>query len=309
MSEFLKEPVYSRRSFTTSPERVTGLQAICASRILGDVQNIHKEKRIPIQSVGFNHPEARRDAIDHYYLQEIDRQAEIASRNIRSAVIDGCAAEHPHDPAVWGALQATMFSTICIARLLKPAGVKHAYPGMSKNASDRHANDRGKRLREMLGVEDNDFILHVTKVRNAFEHYDEHIDSRFADGVTCFADWYITDKHALITPPSPNQASRAVGMRVFYPAGGMLYFEQDELDLFELDLELIEMKKRIKKIKDERVRYGVSALYGGHQVVQLMSDELTEYRFNEWQRQRSQALGTTPEATLVVPEQASGDGG
>ncbi|MEU8233918.1 hypothetical protein AB0C12_30395 [Actinoplanes sp. NPDC048967] len=51
---------------------------------------------------------------------------------------------------------------------------------MSQNQTKKFAKRRGDRLREVLGVEDDSFIFEVEKVRNAFEHYDEHLDSRMA---------------------------------------------------------------------------------------------------------------------------------
>ena len=269
----------------------------------GRVENINQQKPIPLSSVGFDNPEAKEAAIERYYLNEIDRQAEIAALNINSAVMAGCRTRNPHDPLVWSALQSMMFSTICILRLLDPRSVYDAYPGMSKSASLRHAKARGKRLRELLEIGDDSFILKVDAVRNAFEHYDEHIDSRFVGGAYSLTDWYITDGHAFKTPPKFGaQPAGAVGMRVFFPAGGMLYFDDEELDLFELELDLLEIRRLIPlKLEELSAQFkGMRALFGGHHAVVLMSAEHVQYRFNEWQRLRSEALQAAPQMELVA---------
>jgi hypothetical protein len=107
------------------------------------VTNLNQPKAIPLNSVGFDDPHARANAIDRYYLKEIDRQAEIAALGIHSAIFSGCATRNPHDAQVWASLQTVMFSAICIARLLKPGKVLRPYPGKSLAESQQHANARG----------------------------------------------------------------------------------------------------------------------------------------------------------------------
>jgi hypothetical protein len=82
----------------------------------------------------------------------------------------------------------------------------------------------------------------------------------------------------------------------------MLYFEDDELDLFELELELLEIRRVIpERIKELNTKG--RALFGGHQVVSLMTQELVQYRFSEWQRLRKEALQAIPEEQPQIPPQ------
>src|SRR6187551_3778 len=143
------------------------------------------QKRIPVFSIGFSTDDARQAATDIYYLHELDRQAELSTSSIYFAVMRGRETKDPHDTKVWGALQNALFALVCIARLLKAGNVKEGYPGLSQNQAKKFAKRRGEKLREMLEVEDDSHILDIGEVRNAFEHYDEHLDSRFVSGVEC----------------------------------------------------------------------------------------------------------------------------
>ncbi|MBM0259754.1 hypothetical protein [Micromonospora sp. 4G55] len=139
-----------------------------------------EEKRIPMATIGFTTEDAREAARDSFYLDELDRQAEIASNSIFHAIMRGRETKNPHDPRVWGALQNTLFATICIARLLKPGPVRE-YPGLTKQQSQKYADERGEKLRKMLDVEDDCHILDVKAVRDAYEHYDEFFDRHLRD--------------------------------------------------------------------------------------------------------------------------------
>ncbi|MFD6771107.1 hypothetical protein ACFWC6_33360 [Micromonospora chalcea] len=248
------------------------------------------EKRIPMVSIGFTTDDARKAAIDKYYLGELDRQAELATSSIYFAVMRGRETKHPQDPKVWGALQNTLFAAICIARLLKPGPVRE-YPGMTKQQSQQFADERGERLRNLLEIEDDSAILDVKLVRDAYEHYDEYFDRHLAGGAECFSDWYITDRYIFKTPAAQNPQSKAVGIRVFYPAGGFLFFEDKKLHLFELDVELIELRQKIAEKGgelDERIKG--RALGGGHEVEEVLNDFMRDQRFMDWKHHRTEAL-------------------
>ncbi|MFJ6198851.1 hypothetical protein [Micromonospora sp. NPDC092111] len=251
-----------------------------------------EEKRIPLASVGFTSDEARQAATDSYYLEELDRQAELAINSIYLAVMRGRDTKDPRDPKVWGALQNTLFAAICIARLLKPSIVKKPYhSSMTKQQSQQFADDRGKKLRDMLNVEDDCHILDVKAVRDAYEHYDEYFDRHLAGGAECFSDWYITDRNVLKTPPDQGTPSKAVGIRVFYPAGGILLFEDRMLHLFELEVELIELRVKIADALEEvNAKITGRALFGGHILEPVMTEQRAQQRFMEWQHRRAEAL-------------------
>ena len=249
-----------------------------------------RPRRIPVASVGFASDEAREAAINCYYLTELDRQAELAANSIHFAVMRGRETEDTSDPKVWGALQNSLFAAICIARLLKPGAIRKAHRGKTRNDSQAAADKRGAELRRILDVEDDCHILDVYAVRNAYEHYDEHFGHHLANGAECFADWYITDGAVLRTPPN-EEAPRAVGIRIFYPDGGVLLFEDKELHLFELEVELIELRVKIADaLKELRPKLDSRAWFGGHTPDALMSKRQADQRFMSWQIYRAKAL-------------------
>ncbi|MBM0258963.1 hypothetical protein JNW89_21525 [Micromonospora sp. 4G55] len=110
-------------------------------------------------------------------------------------------------------------------------------------------------------------------------------------GAECFSDWYITDRYRFKTPPTNQTPSKAVGIRVFYPAGGILFFEDKQLHLFELEVELLELRVKIAdKQRELKARFAGRALGGGHVLEQVMDDVRQQQRFMEWQHLRAEAL-------------------
>ncbi|MEV0811226.1 hypothetical protein, partial [Micromonospora sp. NPDC050200] len=103
--------------------------------------------------------------------------------------------------------------------------------------------------------------------------------------------WYITDRNVLKTPPDQSTPSKAVGIRVFYPAGGILLFEDRMLHLFELEVELIELRVKIADALEEaKAKITGRALFGGHILEPVMSEQRAQQRFMEWQHRRAEAL-------------------
>jgi hypothetical protein len=54
------------------------------------------------------------------YLSELDRQAKIATRAFGRAWV-GAIARQPDEDQVWADLQATLFATIILERIIRPA--------------------------------------------------------------------------------------------------------------------------------------------------------------------------------------------
>jgi len=264
---------------------------------------VSEQKRIPISTIAFDNPNAREAAVDCIYLQEIDRQAELAIAAIQLAVMRGRDTRDPHDPKVWGALQNSLFAAICIHRILKPARVKGCYPGLnSHQESQDFADARGARLRKILDVADDSYILEVDEVRNEYEHYDESFDKKVTGGAECFSDWYITDQAVLRTPDDPSPT--AVGLRVFFAAGGILYFEDKELMVFELQVELIELRAKLASaIRETRKRVRGRGRFGGHNLHPLMTEARIGQRFDQWRHASAEAL------EALAKEHAIDDGG
>ncbi|KIR64734.1 hypothetical protein TK50_03695 [Micromonospora haikouensis] len=239
--------------------------------------------------MGFPDPESREAAKNSHFLDELDRQAELAIRSIHFAVMRGRETRDARDPKVWGSLQNALFAAICIARIFNPKVRK--YPGMTKDESQAYADRRGKTLRDLLQVKDDCHILEVNSVRDAYEHYDEYFEKHLLNGVDCFSDWYITDRLVLKTASHPGGSWSSAGLRVFYPAGGVLIFDERRLYLFELEVELIELRVRIAdKLKELRESIKGRANYGGHIGEVVMTGQETSQRFMEWQHRRAEAL-------------------
>jgi hypothetical protein len=263
---------------------------------------VTEQKRMPMYTIGFDDPDARQAAVDIFYFQELDRQAELAIAAMQLAVMRGRDTRDPHDPKVWGALQNSLFAAICIHRILKPARVKGCYPGLnSHQESQDYADARGKRLREILGVADDSYILQVDKVRNEYEHYDESFDKKVTGGAECFSDWYITDQKVLRTPDDPSPT--AVGLRVFFAAGGILYFEDKELMLFELQVEMIELRVKLARATREASRRVKGrGRFGGHNLHPLMSEARIQQRFDQWRHGHAEALEALEKEQMIDRE-------
>lgn len=206
------------------------------------------------------------------------------------AVMRGRETRDPHDPRVWGALQNSLFAAICIHRILKPARVKGCYPGLNTHQeSQAFANDRGERLRKALDIANDSHILQVDEVRNEYEHYDESFDKKITGGAECFSDWYITDQKVLRTPNDPSPT--AVGLRVFFATGGILYFEDKELMVFELQVELIELRAKLARvIRETKKRIKGRGRFGGHILHPLMTEVRIQQRFDQWKHARAEAM-------------------
>jgi hypothetical protein len=258
------------------------------------------EKRIPLYTIAFKDSESRRAATDIFYFHELDRQAELAINAINLAVRRGREVSDPHDPKVWGAVQNILFAAICISRILRPGRVKGTYPTMANNQkSQEYADERGKRLRTELEVEDDSFILKVDVVRNEYEHYDESFDKKILSGAECFSDWYITDRNVFRTPDNPSPT--AVGMRVFFAPGGILYFEDKELHVLELEVELIELRTKIvRKIREAQKKIKGRGKFGGHNLHPLMTDFRIKQRFDQWQHARAEAMEALAEEQAKI---------
>jgi hypothetical protein len=261
----------------------------------------NRSRTIPLQSVSFGDPESSAAARDHVYLDELARQAEIATQNIAEAWKRGLQVPNPRDPVTWSLLQAALFAAIVIARILRPRGVRK-YPTLTQAESREYADSRGSRLRELLEVDEDSPLFDVEDVRHAFEHVDERLDAKLAAGVYSLSDWYITDGYAAVTPEQPLEAG-GVGLRIFFPAGGILIFGHNEVDLYELDYALLQLRNQARSARD-RLRTVGRGRFGGQQMVQLMSPDMVRHRCRKWLRMRTE-MGVPLDVALEFPSKAS----
>jgi hypothetical protein len=130
------------------------------------------DRPIPIRSIDYQDLASREAARDLVFLDELDRQAEIANRSIAEAWKRESHTQDVHDPQTWSLLQGALFAAIIVARILKPRDVR-PYPPLTAKESLEVAELRGGRLRSLLEIDEDSGLFSVEVVRNSFEHFDE----------------------------------------------------------------------------------------------------------------------------------------
>ncbi|MFD1662538.1 hypothetical protein ACFSL4_31290 [Streptomyces caeni] len=230
--------------------------------------------------------EALRDTV---YLDELNRQASIVNNNIAFAWRRAAAECSPTDAKVWSALQAALFAAIIVQRILHPGGV-HQYPHHKTQKESRDfARRRGQHLRDLLGKAADAEIIRLTKdVRDPFEHVDERLDQLMTPDAIALSDWYISTGRALLTPET-GVGSVGYGLRVFYPDGGFLYFGREKLDLYLLDLAMLQLRTAIGAVQgDLQKRTRGRNAFGGSQLVDLLPEGRAYQRTEYWLAERQQ---------------------
>lgn len=188
--------------------------------------------------------EASTEALQlRYYLEELKRQSEMASRSITRGWTRAVHPETPsNDAIVWGDLQSALFASIVVCRILQPVGVwKH---------QDR-AEQRGAKLRQLLHIDGGSALFSVRKVRNSFEHFDERLDAAFVAKRASLIDWHISKDGVRLRTPEESQVPVGEALRQFFPGSGRLHFGEDGLDLFALDCALLELTSKAATLCDE----------------------------------------------------------
>lgn len=129
------------------------------------------------------------------------------------------------------------------------------YPHHSTSAeSAEYARNRGRGLRELLAIPEDSYLIAVANVRDPFEHIDERLDHLMRDEVISVSDWYVSDGTVLLTPDAETIQSASgmgYGLRMFFPAGGILSFDDQTLDLYLLDLTILGLRKSIEMARKE----------------------------------------------------------
>jgi hypothetical protein len=263
-----------------------------------------QRRRVPIQSLRGQTEEATEALRDGVYLDEIERQAVIVNNNIAFAWRQAMGDCSPADPDVWAALQAALFAAIVVQRVLSPGRVyKYAHHQTQQESQD-FAQRRGQRLRQLLGVPSDASFLRVQKVRDPFEHVDERLDQLMTPEASSLSDWYISTGRALVTPnaeASPGLSSVGYGLRVFFPAGGVLYFGNETLDIYELDIAMLDIREAISVARTElQQKVRGRNIFGGGQLVDLLPESHVQQRAAGWladRDRRGHGLGVS----LIVP--------
>ena len=140
------------------------------------------------------------------------------------------AADHlakASDPIeVWCSIQSILVAAANVSKILWPVGKSYMA--------------RGKRLRELLGVDDRNLLSDRT-LRNHFEHYDERIE-----------DWFDNNNSAVymdsrIDPfePTPWSLPRLY-QRSYNPTSQKLSFRDETIDLAGLLSALAEVREKCR---------------------------------------------------------------
>jgi len=245
-------------------------------------------RRIPLRSVTSGGQAIDQDLHDGVYLEELDRQALIADAALTTAWQRGMTRT-VDDAPTWSHLQAALFAGIVVARILNPGHSVKSYPGRNKQQAAAQA--RGRRLRHRLGVDLSSPLFDVTAVRDSLEHFDERLDAALAPNPTNISDWYITDGVALVTSDAATAAGvpSGIGLRVFSPLGGILRFQDAELDLFAWDQALLGLRQHIGTARAAILSSPGRHPFGGQDRIELRSPAEARHSCELWLAQREVA--------------------
>ena len=222
------------------------------------------------------------------YFQELARQATIYNvchERARRRALEPATSQD--DALVWADLQGSLFAAIVVQRLLQPVLAQVRKQGYRTQAEARRfADERGQRLRNLLAVPDGAPFLAVSSLRNSFEHIDERLDALMRPSVASVADWYISD--GLIMETASEAEVSGYALRVYMPARGILYFDQQTLNLYALDIGMLDLRRAIEQVGPEvRAAVGPYAMIGSHRLVRFDKD--TAERTREWLVLRKQS--------------------
>lgn len=157
---------------------------------------------------------------EHVLICEIVTQTKFAEKSADKLAKSSDSVE------VWGSIQSILVAVANVSKILWPTSKLY--------------KSRGKQLRELLGVEDNN-VLSDRTFRNHFEHYDERIE-----------DWFDSNNSAVymdyrIDPFEPTPLSLPQFFhRSYNPISGTLSFRNESIDLVAVLAALAEIRKKCR---------------------------------------------------------------
>jgi hypothetical protein len=255
---------------------------------------------IPMHSLAGQGGEGRELAVDRLFLKEVVRQATMFNVAFERAWLRAVDTGTPYqDLLVLADVQSALFAAIIIRRILKPEGVRK-HPQHSKQAeSQQYADERGLRLRMQLGLNEGSPIFTVRELRNSYEHIDERIDALSLGDAASVSDWSISDGKGFRTVQESSGVHHR--LRVFYPAAGVLFYDDEFIDLYHLDLEMMSVRLQaesaIDQLSDPASRQ--PWLFGGSQLVHLVEPKRVQTRHREWMDSRA-GLGGPIKTEFVI---------
>lgn len=284
---------------------------------MGDVTDrwpmAYDERRIPMRASKGATEDASAALAEEMYLIELDRQARIFNRSffdaMRAALVTG------DDEECWRHLQASLFAAIIVNRLVDPVGVLGA--GWATKAEGRAvAETRSRRLRELVGLPDPEAselpVYAVRNVRNAMEHIDERLDRIAQSGAELsMSDWYVSDGRLLVVTGADHKTAPTGGLRSFVATAGRLFFNDESVDMFELDLQMLAIRNNIREaMPGVKSRLRGRFTFGGTQVVEFSDAIPRVAALASWEterRSREDALTGQVDAEMAESPPAPDD--
>jgi hypothetical protein len=246
----------------------------------------------PLRAFAGETPTATAALRSSYYLDEVDRQAAIFNASFLDAMEAALSWE---TEACWRHLQSSLFAAIVVNRLIDPRANQWGWDQVSAAEAQRIAQARGKRLRQLLWLPDppdeSTPLYKVAKIRNSMEHIDERLDRVLHnDAANSVSDWYLSDGRLILRLPGEGESDPVpAGMRAFVPRIGRLYFNAERLDMFVLDLHMVNLRHHVIEAKAElRVHMKGRFTFGGSMPVTIpgMPPEMEAVEAWRTERQR-----------------------
>lgn len=252
-------------------------------------------RRIPIRSAVGPTPTATEALRLACYLRETERQS---LAYCESWVEAQEAAGSGDADATWRRLQGAMLSAVIVSRLVRPGQVR-AWPAASKADGKRlaqaAADQRASALRQTLHLPDQVGAMVLDKVktvRDSLEHVDERIDYALSlPNVRMLTDWYLTDGLIIVSgyagaPGGPQPP----GQRAFYPEAGLLFFDNERVDLLTLEVEMLKLVHNSRQARRDLIATVPGRLgYGGGYLLSYAA-EANDERLAALQQQRQSVL-------------------
>lgn len=260
-------------------------------------------RRIPTYSVKGPTEEATERLRLRFYLEELGRQADLFGRSFADA-LDAVARDDPTD--AWRHVQSAIFAAIVVNRLLTNSQPRPR-AGWALKEAQKAASWRVRQLRRLVGLPDPDRLqtplYTVSKVRDSLEHVDERIDrALWSEGAIAISDWYISGGDFVMSlEPTDNSTPVTVGLRAFHPESGFLFFDNEQLDLFRLDIDMLKLRHNAQEAQKELDKEISGRLMFGGGRLMTIDERLVQNRFEEWKRERARIVAELGGNAPLVP--------
>jgi hypothetical protein len=233
---------------------------------------------------------------DQMYLCELHRQATIFDSSLHAAMVSALVTDDVDE--CWRHLQGALFAAVVVIRLIKPTATQK-WGLRSANETKAIAHARAKRLRELVGLPEpgqQDMALYqLRSLRNAMEHVDERLDHIADASIGSLSDWYLSGGTVFMRDATSQTAP--LGLRSFDPTAGVLIVDDQMLDLFQLDIEMLKLRMNATEaIGEAATRIVGRCQFGGVIHGSLGSAEQRLRALQTWEARRAELLAIDDQA-------------